>query len=288
LTAFPTAAGRTLPALDVTSRFGAHAPDRAALEAWRAATDGGVQAEIRKANRKRISPAQRGPLDVTVEGLRFRAYPAENRCDRILVGRGALPEAREHELLAPFLPRDGVFVDIGANVGTYALWAARRVGLGGRVIALEPHPRTFAKLEYNRAANDAENLRCLNLAAGPQAGTARLGFDGGGNVGGASLLDAGTAGGGIDITVAVRPLADILAQEGVRHIDAAKVDVEGYEDRALLPYFDHAHKERWPRTVMIETVLRDRWERDCLAELTGHGYERAAETAENAILHLAR
>ncbi|MGN6471855.1 MAG: FkbM family methyltransferase [Rhizobiaceae bacterium] len=284
MTASSKAAGRALATLDTRSAFGARTPDTAAREAWRLATDSSLPTEIRKANRKRIPAGQRGPFDVTVEGIRFRAYPAENRCDRILVGRGKLPEGPEHELLAPFLHTGAVFVDIGANIGTYALWAAKRVAPGGLVIALEPHPRTFAKLEFNRAANGAENVRCLNVAAGPEAGTAVLRFDGGGNVGGASLLGGETAASGAEVPVSVRPLAEILAELGVGGVDVLKVDVEGYEDRALLPYFDNAPRALWPRTIMIETVLQDRWERDCMSELSGHGYEHLAATAENVIL----
>jgi FkbM family methyltransferase len=287
LTDRPIIAERAVPPLDTESTFGARAPDEASRAAWRLATDHDLRTAIRKANRKRIPAGQRGPFDVAIDGLLFRAYPAENRCDRIIVGRGTLPEGPEHELLAPFLGDGAVFVDIGANVGTYALWAARRVGPAGLVIALEPHPRTFIKLEFNRAANGAENVRCLNVAAGPETGTAMLRFDGGGNVGGASLLAAGGTKGSADIAIAVRPLADILLEQNVSRVDAIKVDVEGYEDRALLPYFDHAPREGWPRTILIETVLRHRWERECLAELGRRGYQRAAATSENVILHLA-
>jgi FkbM family methyltransferase len=278
---------RTPPEPDLRSAFGSRAPDAEAREAWRAATDGSLPPDTRKANRKRIPADKSGPFDVTVEGLRFRAYPAENRCDRVLVGRAALPEKREHELLAPFLREGAVFVDIGANIGTYALWAARLVGPAGLVIALEPHPRTFAKLEFNRAANDAQNVRCLNIAAGPESEMATLRFDGGGNVGGASLLLDEAMGGEADERVSVQPLADILSEQNVHRNDAIKVDVEGYEDRALLPYFDRAPRTGWPKTIMIETVLKDRWERDCLAELAGRGYQRAAATSENVILRLA-
>jgi hypothetical protein len=87
--------------------------------------------------------------------------------------------------------------------------------------------------------------------------------------------------------IAVRPLADILLEQNVSRVDVIKVDVEGYEDRALLPYFDHAPREGWPRTILIETVLRHRWERECLAELGRRGYQRTAATSENVILHLA-
>jgi FkbM family methyltransferase len=288
LTASSVAAKRAFSHLDTKSVFGSCAPDEAASEAWRLATDRELPADIRKANRKRIPAGQFGPFDVTVENLRFRAYPAENRCDRIIVGRGALPEGQEHELLAPFLGSGAIFVDIGANVGTYALWAARRVGPAGIVIALEPHPRTFAKLEFNRTANGLQNACCLNVAAGPDAGAATLHFDGGGNIGGASLLASQTADRRADVMVAIRPLADILLEQKILRIDVIKVDVEGYEDRALLSYFDHASRDCWPKTIMIETVLSGRWERDCLAELAKRGYERVAGTTENVILQLAR
>jgi FkbM family methyltransferase len=288
LTAPAAIAGPALPALDTESAFGSRAPDAEARELWRAATDRSLPAETRKASRKRIPAGQRGPFDIIADGIRFRAYPAENRCDRILVGRGSLPESREHELLASFIGDGAVFVDVGANVGTYALWAAARAGPAGLVIALEPHPRTFAKLQFNCAANGGDNVRCVNIAAGPEATSATLRFDGGGNVGGATLLVDEAAHDGADVPVSVRPLAEILSELGLGRIDVVKVDVEGYEDRALLPYFDRAPSDFWPKTVMIETVLRDRWERDCLAELSGHGYERAAATAENVILRLAR
>jgi FkbM family methyltransferase len=278
----------TVPPLDTESAFGLRVPDAAAREAWRAATDASLPADVRTANRKRIPASRRGPFDITVDGIRFRAYPAENRCDRIIVGRGTLPERREHDLLASFLTDGAIFVDIGANIGTYTLWAAGQVGPTGIVIALEPHPRTFAKLEFNRAANGGGNVRCVNIAAGPHAGQATLRFDGGGNVGGASLLADEAAHDGAGVSVGVRPLADILMEQKVGRIDVMKVDVEGYEDRALLPYFNQSAREGWPRTVMIETVLKDRWERDCLAELAGHGYERVAETAENIVLGLKK
>jgi FkbM family methyltransferase len=281
-------AERAVPPLDTESAFGAREPDDAARGAWQAATDRNLPPDVRKANRKRIPAGQRGPFDVTVDGLRFRAYPAENRCDRVIVGRGMLPESEEHELLAPYLGEGAVFVDIGANIGTYALWAAPRVGPAGVVIALEPHPRTFAKLEFNRIANGAENVRCLNIAAGLEAGAATLRFDGGGNVGGASLHADGGSKSDADVSVSVRPLADILSEQKVDRVDVVKVDVEGYEDRALLPYFDRAPKALWPRAIMIETVLSDHWERDCLTELAEFGYERGAATTENIILRLAR
>ena len=41
-------------------------------------------------------------------------------------------------------PGDG-FVDVGANVGYYALLASELVGPEGRVVAIEPLPESFAE-----------------------------------------------------------------------------------------------------------------------------------------------
>ncbi len=44
-------------------------------------------------------------------------------------------------------------VDVGANVGYMTIAAANRVGPGGLVIAVEPHPANVALLEANIAIN---------------------------------------------------------------------------------------------------------------------------------------
>ncbi|KXZ45788.1 hypothetical protein GPECTOR_50g581 [Gonium pectorale] len=51
-------------------------------------------------------------------------------------------------------PGDTV-VDVGANTGLFTLLASELVGAGGRVVALEPLPATFAVLEANVAAHAA-------------------------------------------------------------------------------------------------------------------------------------
>src|SRR5262249_61825033 len=93
-----------------------------------------------------------GPVDVTYQGASFRFHHQASATER-----GALfnPDYNIEELdfLRANVPAGGVFVDIGANVGTYAMVLARRVGAGGKVIAVEPHPVTFARLTFNNMAS---------------------------------------------------------------------------------------------------------------------------------------
>lgn len=273
-----------LDPLDTTTAFGQRRPSRFARLVWALTVSGAIPQPRRKAIRKHFARRSAGPFDVTAGGIAFRAYPAENRDDRMLVGLGELPEAQEHALIAPFLKPGMVFIDIGANVGTYALHVATRAGPDARVLAFEPHPRTFAKLAYNLEANGVKNVVARNLAIAAEAGRMDLYSDGGGNIGHASLLREGAGAVRSTQAVPVAPLASVLAEEGVDGVDLLKIDVEGFEDRALLPLFDQAPERLWPKAILIETVLSALWLRDCLAVLADKGYRRAGETAENVLM----
>lgn len=65
-----------------------------------------------------------------------------------------------------------VFLDVGAHVGYYARKASKLVGQSGKVIAFEPHPKTFAILSENLA--NSKNVTPLQLAVAEQEGTAEL------------------------------------------------------------------------------------------------------------------
>src|SRR5688572_10722942 len=64
------------------------------------------------------------PSDVSVGELRLRCWLADNTCERKFVFTPWRFDVRELEAISRILPRDGVFIDIGANVGIYALHAA--------------------------------------------------------------------------------------------------------------------------------------------------------------------
>jgi hypothetical protein len=63
-----------------------------------------------------------------------------------------LHEVSEMAFVLHALRADDLFVDAGANVGSYTVLAAGAVG--AQVIAIEPLPATFAKLEGNIRLND--------------------------------------------------------------------------------------------------------------------------------------
>jgi FkbM family methyltransferase len=279
---------KTVAELDTTMPFGTRRAPFGARLLWWLATHRLIARETRGRLRRRIRGRHRGPYDVSVDGLNFRTYPTENYCDRMLFGAGALPEPAERVLLRPFIRPGMFFVDVGANIGTYALWVAALAGPSSRILALEPHPRTFAKLRFNIEANGAANVTALDFGADEQRGVMQLFFDGGGNVGQSSMLAEGAGAASnpetVPETVKVAPLAEILEAERFPVIDLLKIDVEGYEDRALLPLFSEEYRSLWPAALLIETVQSNLWRTDCLAFLAARGYRKAGATAQNSLL----
>ena len=81
-------------------------------------------------------------------------------------------------------------------------------------------------------------------------------------------------------------LQRILRDAGVDHVDALKIDVEGYEDRVLTPFFRDAPEVLWPRAVVIEHLSRDEWQQDCIADMHARGYVEAGRTRSNTLLKL--
>jgi FkbM family methyltransferase len=223
-----------------------------------------------------------GPLDVNYQGASFRLYHQGSATER-----GALlnPDYNIEELkfLRAHLTRGGVFVDVGANVGTYSLALARDVGASGKVIAIEPHPVTHARLSFNHAASGFGQVKLVQAAAGAEDGELLIETDGD-NLGASHIVSGDTS--GTAIRVPSLRLQRILEEAGVISVDALKIDVEGYEDRVLTGFFKQAPRALWPRAVVIEHLSKDEWQDDCIADMVSRGYAIAGKTRSNTMLNL--
>jgi FkbM family methyltransferase len=133
--------------------------------------------------------------------------------------------------LSSRLARGDTFVDVGANVGYFSLLAATRVGRFGKVVAIEPSPRTFARLVDNLERNRARQVRALEVAAADEHGRALLTEGPPEHTGLATMVrdiwpDETTE-------VATAPLADLLEPREIQRARVIKIDVEGAEPAVL-------------------------------------------------------
>lgn len=272
--------------LDIRSPFGTYPAERLVRAAWRLADRHDLSKGLRKRIRSFVARVFKGPYDMEADGLKFRIYPGENYDDRKILAKGRLPERAEHALLEPHLKDGTVFVDVGANIGSYAIFAARR---GASVLAIEANPQTAEKLSFNIAANGFETVRVENSAVGPKDDTLPLWLEPS-NCGFATFVKDLTtgewAGDWSPAYVKMRPLTAIADEYNLPRIDVLKVDVEGFEDRVVLPFLRHADAGAWPRVILLETNCRPYWSEDCLPELARRGYEVTGRTNDNMVFEL--
>ena len=277
-TPFPGIAAANDPAAPA---FGAFAPTRAQAAVIALAHRSRLKrGAFRPMLSRLVNLLRAGPVDVRYQGASFRFYHQTSATER-----GALfnPDYNLEELdfLRAHTPAGGVFVDVGANVGTYAMVLARHVGESGKVIAIEPHPVTHARLAFNRAASGFTQLVLVAAAAGPADGELLIETDGD-NLGASHIVSGKTSGNAIRVP-SLR-LRRILGDAGIDHVDALKIDVEGFEDRVLTGFFNEAPPSLWPRAVVIEHLSRAEWQDDCIADMLARGYAETGRTRSNMLL----
>ncbi len=140
-------------------------------------------------------------------------------------------EPNEFAFVDRMLKPGMVFVDVGANDGYYTLFAARRVGPAGKVIAIEPSSRERAHLQRNLGRNGLENVQVVAAALGAEAGFVDLHLAHGVHAGHNTLGDFAHD----DVVrasserVPLETLDAVVARQGLSRVDMVKIDVEGGE-----------------------------------------------------------
>ena len=88
-----------------------------------------------------------------------------------------ITDVREYyitETMKNELKKGDIVVDIGANVGYYALLESKIVGNEGKIYAIEPVPDTIGLLKDNIRLNNYRNIEIYQLAIGDKIGTASM------------------------------------------------------------------------------------------------------------------
>ena len=178
-------------------------------------------------------PIVRQAISLMESGVGFRTDPTGHLPNRIKMLAGRY-EVFLVESICRALPKDGVFADVGANVGYISRQVARRFR-AARVLAFEPNPRIYPILEKNLGVYS--NCQSFNVGLGAKEG--RLEFYHGAESCVGSFMQEYTSThpgnfhkGQIEKSqVRVAPADAMLSQ--VTKIDVLKMDVEGYETEVL-------------------------------------------------------
>lgn len=144
---------------------------------------------------------------------------------------------REREILQHFQPHRGdIVVDVGAHIGRYTLIAAKRVGLNGKVVAIEANPDNFEMLNSNVKLNQLTNVTNLNYAVYSQETKIKLYLAGEGS--GQTMYNTimtGRANEGKEkyVEIEANTLDYLLQSQRITEVNWIKIDVEGAELEVL-------------------------------------------------------
>ncbi|MBM3643891.1 MAG: FkbM family methyltransferase [Alphaproteobacteria bacterium] len=165
-------------------------------------------------------------------------------------------EPNEFAFLDRVLEPNMIVVDAGANQGLYSVFAGKRVGSGGRVIAFEPSRRDCEMLRSNVAHNSLGNVEVIPTALGDTMGNGILhiadGEHAGQNTFGVFAWE-GTQERSVE-NVPVTTLDSEVERLDLRRLDFLKIDVEGAEVALLRGA--RRSLERFKPTILVEVNPR--------------------------------
>jgi FkbM family methyltransferase len=221
------------------------------------------------------------PVDVVSLGAKMRLYPFNNVCEKRILFTPQYFDEPEREFLKSRITKDFVFIDVGANVGGYALYVAAHAGPLARILAIEPQPDIFERLIYNIRQNPLATIKAMDCALADEDGEITL-FLSSHNRGESSVRIVSAEADGTRIRVPARTLKGVVDAEGYTRIDAMKIDVEGAEDLVLEPFFRTAPEALWPKTLVLEH-MNARWAVDMLLLIREKGYREVLRTSSNVV-----
>ncbi len=188
-------------------------------------------------------------------------------------------------------------IDIGANIGMFALWSEPQIPRG-RLICIEPNPHALECLSMNIDRNDLRNVTIVPAAAGGEHGTMELVYHPGWEAMAHStaveapwflsksrmgrlarwlmqrlLRHSDHPAAGPPIVVQLKPLSHIMEEHGVATVNFLKIDCEGGEYEVMRS-LDARHWARIERVVVeYHDCGRDRNHRELIKILRSNGFE---------------
>jgi FkbM family methyltransferase len=175
----------------------------------------------------RLAPPERYVVVRLDKGFRMKLDLADPEQLKVYF-YGHYHERYEAELVQRLLTGDGVFWDIGANVGYFTLVAATALDHRGQIVAFEPGQNAYARLLENISLNAYRNIRTYQVAVTDREGEAVLRVSGDIADSSATLYQTGKTEARAEVCRTVA-LDYFLGTEGLRPPDLIKLDAEGAE-----------------------------------------------------------
>ena len=215
------------------------------------------------------------PLDVSFRNCKFRIEGRNNLIERGILSRPTYNNS-EISFLEEAVKDGGVAIDIGCNIGLYALPLAKAAGPSGTVLAIDANPAMIEQLHFNARASGVENVTTVCIAVGSVETRADLEIC----KGDTAIVRVRESEEG---STQMRPLLNIVQDAGLKRVDSLKIDIEGHEDAAMVPYLQSCPEELLPARIVIERAAKTHDYPGCVAEFERLGYRLIGRTRNNSM-----
>jgi len=195
-----------------------------------------------------IMSLTKGPLDIHFRNCAFRIYGENN-----LIEYGILLNPKYNQTDIDFLLEDSKsnsnFVDLGCNIGLYSLPLASSAP-NGTVISIDANPLMQSRLSFNANSSEIKNIQIISSAVSDKTGEGSL------------LIrknDTAIVSVNEDIkgSIKIDKLENIIREQGLKSIYGLKIDIEGHEDKALVPFLLNVDEDLLPKRIVIEKKTKN-------------------------------
>jgi len=179
-----------------------------------------------------------GVVSLKVENVEFKFY---SECDDYLMSQLYYRhdfESYELKIFIELMKSSRTFFDIGSNTGLYTILASK-INRDTKIIAFEPHPGNFTRLQYNLRLNNISSVVVHNVAISSETGFASFFIPFDDSISVASSFDKDFSErifpkSHKSINVKKLTLDNFNSTEGLKVIDLIKLDVECHELEVLM------------------------------------------------------
>ncbi len=226
---------------------------------------------------KIIMSLSSGPLDVVFRGCAFRLWNERN-----LIEYGILLDPKYNNEDIDFLingaKNNANFVDIGSNIGLYSQPLALAAPKG-QTISIDANPLMKLRLDFNKASSKISNINMINIAVSDKKGSGSLKIRKD-DIAIVALDES------IDGDIKYSTLIEVLGNNKIDKIYGLKIDIEGHEDKALVPFLLNAPKTLLPNKIVIEQPTRNQDYPGCLNAFEKLNYKLVGRSKNNSFYAL--
>jgi len=165
--------------------------------------------------------------DITIHDIHFHIFlnSANGLVDNYIHKYGTW-DTKLLKVIRKYISKDSVFVDVGANIGFFSLYASY---LCKKVIAFEPIDFIYNQLKKSVNENGIRNIELYNYACGSKKDKLEIGLVKE-NIGASGLVPCNKK-------IYTKKMIDVTTLDIALHnrkVDFIKIDVEGFEPDVLL------------------------------------------------------